>query len=59
MLVRSQSGVPFDEVAQRLAFKSSWGCHFAVGAGWICTRLSTGTKRDRNPSAAPFFVPVF
>jgi hypothetical protein len=24
-----------------------------VRAGWICTRLSTETKRDRNPFTAP------
>lgn len=23
------------------------------GAGWICTRLSAETKRDRNPSSPP------
>src|SRR3712207_7564919 len=23
------------------------------GAGWICTRLSAGTKRDRDPSSPP------
>jgi hypothetical protein len=54
----------FDRVAQRdsavaseatgRVFESPHGHQIcAVGAGWICTRLSTGTKRFRSPSAAP------